>query len=115
MKKLIGTEDIRKGDLIRRERDNPPMGQAQAVEYVAGADQDPYIFDTNAFYYLLDRPKPPLPTEPGWYDSTMFSIEDGCKPYLLTEMGEWYLDGVKVTKESMGVVAPMYRLVREDS
>ena len=59
MKTPINREDIRKGDLIRKEANE------EAHEWRATADGAHWQSTKNSTFYLLDRPAPPLPTTLG--------------------------------------------------
>lgn len=65
----IPKSDIRKGDLIRMvDHGKPAEGERdyKTLEYVAAEDGDGgYRFNAGEKFYLLDRPKPELPTVPG--------------------------------------------------
>ena len=65
----IPKSDIRKGDLIRIvDHSEPVAGERdyKTLEYVATADGDcEYRFNSGEKFYLLERPKPALPTAPG--------------------------------------------------
>lgn len=67
--KRIPKSAIRKGDLIRMVDHSIPLpGERdyKTIEYVATADGDGgYQFNSGEKFYLLDRPKPVLPTAPG--------------------------------------------------
>ena len=65
----IPKADIRKGDLIRmKDHSEPVPGERdyKTLEYVATEDGDgSYRHNPGEKFYLLDRPKPELPTAPG--------------------------------------------------
>ena len=65
----IPKSDIRKGDLIRmKDHSEPVPGERdyKTIEYVATEDGDgSYRYSPGEKFYLLDRPKPELPTAPG--------------------------------------------------
>ena len=65
----ITKSQIRKGDLIRIvDHSEPVAGERdyKTLEYVAMADGDcEYRFNSGEKFYLLERPKPALPTAPG--------------------------------------------------
>ena len=65
----IPKSDIRKGDLIRmKDHSEPVPGERdyKTLEYVATEDGDgSYRHNPGEKFYLLDRPKPELPTAPG--------------------------------------------------
>lgn len=62
--------DIRKGDLIRLV-DNGPVGDDgerdyREIVFVAGENKDgTYQISPDDEYYIIERPKPELPTDPG--------------------------------------------------
>jgi hypothetical protein len=78
-------EDIRKGDLIRRERVSEWAGEYSAIEFTARrAGTEPM---SGWEFFLLDRPKPPvvLPTEPGVYldiEGDIWEIRQGSHTLL---------------------------------
>lgn len=65
----IPKSDIRKGDLIRvKDHGEPVPGERdyKTLEFVATEDGDAsYLSNRGEKFYLLDRPKPKLPTAPG--------------------------------------------------
>ena len=65
----IAQSEIRKGDLIRvKDHGEPLPGERdyKTLEFVATEDGDaPYLSDPGEKFYLLERPKPTLPTAPG--------------------------------------------------
>lgn len=65
----IPKSDIRKGDLIRmKDHSEPVPGERdyKTLEYVATEDGDgSYRYNPGEKFYLLERPKPELPTAPG--------------------------------------------------
>lgn len=65
----IAKSEIRKGDLIRvKDHGEPIPGERdyKTLEYVATEDGDgSYRHNPGEKFYLLDRPKPKLPTAPG--------------------------------------------------
>ena len=65
----IPKSDIRKGDLIRmKDHSEPVPGERdyKTLEYVATEDGDgSYRHNPGEKFYLLERPKPELPTAPG--------------------------------------------------
>ena len=65
----IPKADIRKGDLIRiKDHSEPVPGERdyKTLEYVATEDGDgSYRHNPGEKFYLLERPKPALPTAPG--------------------------------------------------
>lgn len=62
-KQKIDPKDIRKGDLIRWERDSPGEYDQRAVEYLSACDGTHWSYNPGQ-HYLLDRPEPPF--EPYW-------------------------------------------------
>jgi hypothetical protein len=84
----IKHEDIKKGDLIRKEYTGDLA--TRATEYLAVRDAHGYTSADGA-YFLLERPKPPvvLPTEPGAYRGTGSNGEPGSL-YVLDQWGVWH-------------------------
>ena len=89
----IERNDIRKGDLIRKEY-GTVEGGLTAVEYVAAHEADGGGEDS---HFLLNRPKPVvvLPTEPGHY----LPSYENPEVHTLDAEGDWWV-GTKLVTEA---------------
>ena len=63
MKQKIDPKDVRKGDLIRWEKESPTEYGTNAVEYRSEYAGTPWSYNPGQ-HYLLERPEPPF--EPYW-------------------------------------------------
>lgn len=84
---------IRKGDLIRMVDHSTPLpGERdyKTLEYVATADADGgYQFSAGEKFYLIDRPKPELPTVPGSVVSVRLKDGGGVRKITLGNDEHW--------------------------
>lgn len=100
----IKREDIRKGDLIRKEH-TERLRSTVAHEYVAESDGDTADPRTTGNYFLLDRPVAPvvIPTEFGWY------LDHANDVWELSALG-WEDDGDFRDRDFVAEFAPFTRL-----
>ena len=59
---------------------------------------------------VIEKAKPQLPTEPGYYESADFHIADDFSPYRLRREGHWELRGQKMSPTYMADRMPLARL-----
>jgi hypothetical protein len=97
----ISFQDIQQGDTIRVEwafEDAQltrvgTASQRRTGDWYTGMGAQLTQEFRDAVYYLLDRPVPPLPTEPGTIIISEQPVEQGPIPLILRKESWWYLNG----------------------
>lgn len=102
----IEFDDIQAGDIIRVTYSASGVlvehtGTVEAVNTLAGiayTKESGHLWNsgwdtTKPVFKLIDRPKPPLPTEPGTVVLSWQPVELGEVPLILRDGKWWYLNG----------------------
>lgn len=107
----IKREDIRKGDLIRREgKDgyNRPI----SLEYWAHSDGRPFGGVGYTYYLLKRNPPVEFPTVSGYYESSVYPLAQGFQAYRLFT-GQWFEGDTPIPRWKLEALAPLTRLRSE--